>query len=81
MCELCVSGYLVRLVFSDTSALPLHYYKKLYSKRNKFLKLFSRFQRQSGKIHTLLLRETVLKTALIVSVALGNCRSERTKRF
>ena len=68
-------------VFRNTSVLHLCYFKMLYLSLHEFLMVLLQFQRQSDVIFTLLTGETLLKISLIISLAFGNCYSERAKRF
>ena len=71
----------LRLIFSNTSVLRLHYFKRSYSNLHELFKVFLLFLRKINKISTLLTGETLLKTQLIVFVALENSRGERAKCF
>ncbi|MPC80712.1 hypothetical protein E2C01_075299 [Portunus trituberculatus] len=67
-------------IFSNTSASP-PLFQKASVKFTPFFKVFLRFQRQTDKISTLFIVEILLRTRLITSVALENCRGEREERF
>ena len=69
------------LIFSNTNGILLHHLDRLYFNWYNFLMMFIRFQRQSDTISTSFSEETLLKTLLIVSVALRNNRDEIARCF
>ncbi|MPC42745.1 hypothetical protein E2C01_036376 [Portunus trituberculatus] len=56
-------------------------FQRLQLKILVFLRVFLLFWDKIGKISSVLKRETVLKTRLVVSVPLENRRSEKRRRF
>ena len=67
------------LALSDT--FMLHYFKRFKFNLREFFKAFLRLKRQSDKISTVLTENMLLKPSVIISVALGNSRGKRAKRF
>ena len=72
-------GY--KLIFSNISVLHLHYFKRLYFNAHQFFKVFVRFWGKIDKIPTLSSGKMLLKTLIIISLALENSFGERGKRF
>ena len=73
-CHMRNSAKVPTLVFLDTSVLHLHYFLRLHFTR--FLKVFLWFKIDKISVFT---GGTLLKTPVIVSVALENSRGERER--